>query len=290
MESKQLVWGEEFSFYHTRMTKKWMLWYIYHAPFGKPLLLLFRTRIFSACMGWLFRTSLSRYLIRPLRHFYSIQLDTYQIPEKGFRTLNDFFIRPTQRGFRVFPSWSSLWSPVDGCLEIFQNINLSDNFCIKGYNSNLQKLFWPQVSDFIGGDVCFFRLRFSDYHRFHFFDDGEIISFQSREWPLYSVDNSVLDTWFWVNNKSHCMKVRTKNFWEVLILEIGATNVGCIKNHKNTGDAFVRSEEKWYFELGGSAVLTVFKKNTIRWRTDILDASSKKEETCVLTGDILNLY
>lgn len=84
------------------------------------------------------------------------------------------------------------------------------------------------------------------------------------------------------------MRLKTKNFWEVLILEVGATNVWCIKNHKQRGDAFVRSEEKGYFELGGSAVLVVFWNNVIQWRDDILSASLKKEETVVITGDTLS--
>ena len=80
--------------------------------------------------------------------------------------------------------------------------------------------------------MCFCRLRFSDYHRFHFFDDGEVVASRGRDGPLYSVDQSVLDTGLWVHNKSHCMRLQTKHFGEVLWLEVGATNVGCITNHK----------------------------------------------------------
>lgn len=92
--------------------------------------------------------------------------------------------------------------------------------------------------------MCFCRLRFSDYHRFHFFDDGTVLDSQLRDGPLYSVDNSVLDTGLWTQNKSHCMRLRTKNFGDVLWLEVGATNVGSIINHKQVGDNFIRSEEK----------------------------------------------
>ncbi|MCB9806967.1 phosphatidylserine decarboxylase [Candidatus Peribacteria bacterium] len=81
--------------------------------------------------------------------------------------------------------------------------------------------------------MCFARLRFSDYHRFHFVDDGEILSSVERDGPLYSVDQSVLGTGLWVHNKSHCMRLRTKHFGDILWLEVGATNVGCITNHKN---------------------------------------------------------
>jgi len=102
------------------------------------------------------------------------------------------------------------------------------------------KIFGSEIDDFIGGDLCFCRLRFSDYHRFHFFDDGEILSSTSRDGPLYSVDNRVLDTGLWIHNKSHLMRIRTANFGEILCLEVGATNVGSITNHKKAGDTFSR--------------------------------------------------
>lgn len=95
----------------------------------------------------------------------------------------------------------------------------------------MKKLFGPDVTDFSGGDLLFFRLRFSDYHRFHFFDDGEILSSQARDGLLYSVDNAVLKTGLWLENKSHLMRLKTENFGEILWLEVGATNVGSITNH-----------------------------------------------------------
>lgn len=92
--------------------------------------------------------------------------------------------------------------------------------------------------------MCFCRLRFSDYHRFHFFDDGEILYSGGRDGPLYSVDQSVLDTGLWIQNKSHLMRLKTKHFGDVLWLEVGATNVGSITNHKKSGESFSRGEEK----------------------------------------------
>lgn len=87
------------------------------------------------------------------------------------------------------------------------------------------------MADFSGGDLLFFRLRFSDYHRFHFFDNGEVLSSQTRDGLLYSVDNTVLKTGLWLENKSHLMRLKTENFGDVLWLEVGATNVGSITNH-----------------------------------------------------------
>lgn len=275
-----------FSRYYQVMRHISFLSFVYHHRLWYPLLLLFRTRWFSRVMGWIFRTPMSRYLIRPLSTLYHIKLDTYKIPEGWFRTLNQFFIRESKENIRWFPE-TDLGSPVDGCVELFRDISVTDDFVVKWYHANLLKLFWTDIEDFIWGDVCFCRLRFSDYHRFHFLDDGEILSSTSREGPLYSVDNRVLDTGLWIHNKSHLMLIRTANFWDILWLEVGATNVGSITNHKKAGEKFSRWEEKWYFELGGSAVLLVFQKGMIQWSPTLIEKTLQKEECEVMTGAIL---
>jgi phosphatidylserine decarboxylase len=235
-------------------------------------------------MGWIFQTPFSRLLIRPLSRVYSISLDTYQIPVNGFGSLNAFFIREKKPELLLF-SARHLGSPVDGCVELFRDITVTDDFVVKWYHAHLLQLFWPDISDFIWGDVCFCRLRFSDYHRFHFFDDGEILSSIPRDGPLYSVDNRVLDTGLWIHNKSHLMRLHTAHFGEILCLEVGATNVWSITNHRKTGDTFSRWEEKWYFELGGSAVLLVFQKDMVQWSSQLIARTLQREEFEVAVGE-----
>jgi phosphatidylserine decarboxylase len=208
------------------------------------------------------------------------------VPEGWFQTLNEFFIRHKKPEFICFPESGSLGSPADACVEIFPDIKVSDDFSVKWYKAKLSDIFWPDIGDFEHGDVCFCRLRFSDYHRFHFFDDGEVVASRGRDGPLYSVDQSVLDTGLWIQNKSHLMRLQTKHFGEVLWLEVGATNVGCITNHKKMWEAFSRGGEKWYFELGGSAILLVFQKDMIQWSDTLLQKSLLKEELEVTVGEV----
>lgn len=275
-----------FSRYYQRMRRVSFLSFVYHNRLWYPLLLLFRTRWFSAMMGWIFQIPFSRYLIGPLSRIYHISLDTYRVPEGGFRSLNQFFIREKKPELLSFPE-KHLGSPVDGCVELFRDITVTDDFVVKWYRTNLLKLFWPDIQNFVWGDVCFCRLRFSDYHRFHFFDNGEVLSSISRDGPLYSVDNRVLDTGLWIHNKSHMMRLRTEDFGEILWLEVGATNVWSIINHKKIGEIFSRWEEKWYFELGGSAVLLVFQKNMVRWSSGLIEKTLQREEYEVTTGENL---
>ncbi len=255
---------------------------------GTPLLNVFRMQWFSQIMGWIFTASFSRYYIPFFTRLYGIQMDTYIVPPGGFQSLNHFFIRRTKPDFRTFPvDIAKLGSPIDGCIEIFQWISANSMTQVKWYSAQLRGIFWPEIEHFEWGDLCFCRLRFADYHRYHFVDDAEIMSSVSRAWPLCSVDNNVLDTGLWIQNKSHLTSMKTSNFGDILWIEIGATNVGSITNYHEPQSHVIRGEEKGYFSLGWSAVLILFKKSTIEWSSSLLQKSSKKEEYEVITGDVI---
>lgn len=279
--------------FFSRTTKQLQSWtesillnFLYFSSLGKFFLSLIRTRLFSACMGTIFQAHWSRILLPFLIKKYHIDTSTYITPSEWFMSVQDFFIRKSKTGSRTFsPENNILCSPVDGCLEVTQNISQAWPCMVKWTLTDLKKLFGPDMADFSGGDLLFFRLRFSDYHRFHFFDNGEVLSSQARDGLLYSVDNTVLKTGLWLENKSHLMRLRTENFGEILWLEVGATNVGSITNHLWVGEQFSRGQEKWYFWLGGSAVLVLFQQNKISLADDITTMSKQWIETEVVTGE-----
>ena len=262
------------------------LMFLYFSRIGKIILRFIRNSYFSQCMGIFFQARWSRFLIPFLIKKFTIDTSTYELPVGGFESIQSFFIRKSMKHYRIFPPEQKiLRSPVDWCLEITHNISNQSPCVVKWSPVNLHRLFGPGIADFSSGDLYFFRLRFSDYHRFHFFDDGEILSSQSREGLLYSVDNAVLKTGFWVENKSHLMRLKTENFGEILWLEVGATNVGSITNHLWVWERFSRWQEKWFFGLGGSAVLILFQKNVIRGDEDLLRMSQDSIETEIITGE-----
>lgn len=263
-----------------------LLHFLYFSSLGKLCLSLIRTRLFSACMGLFFRAHWSRILIPFLVKKYHIDISTYDVPQVWCESVQDFFIRKSKTDCRTFSLVNNiLCSPVDGCLEVTHNISQKCPCMVKWISTDLKKLFGPDIADFSDGVLLFFRLRFSDYHRFHFFDNGTVLSSQSRDGLLYSVDNSVLKTGLWLENKSHLMRLETENFGDVLWLEVGATNVGSITNHIWVGGMFHRWDEKWYFWLGGSAVLILFQKNKISIADDIVTMSKQWIETEVVTGE-----
>ena len=67
-------------------------------------------------------------------------------------------------------------------------------------------------------------------------------------------------------------------------MEIGATTVGSIQETYKPGEQQSKGAEKGYFEFGGSALILVFPKGSIRFDADLLAASQKGLEIRSLLG------
>jgi phosphatidylserine decarboxylase len=61
--------------------------------------------------------------------------------------------------------------------------------------------------------------------------------------------------------------------------------VGSITNHLRVGERFTRWQEKWFFWLGGSAILVLFQKNKVTLADDIISMSKQWIETEIITGE-----
>ena len=74
----------------------------------------------------------------------------------------------------------------------------------------------------------------------------------------------------------------TKNFGQVVQVEVGAMLVGKIQNN---GDVeFSKLQEKGYFDFGGSTIIQFFKKDSIVIDDDIINMSKEDRETEVKIG------
>jgi phosphatidylserine decarboxylase len=51
------------------------------------------------------------------------------------------------------------------------------------------------------------------------------------------------------------------------------------------GDAVVKGQEKGYFKFGGSSILLLFKKGTLKIDNDLLENTAKGLETQVKMGE-----
>ena len=79
--------------------------------------------------------------------------------------------------------------------------------------------------------------------------------------------------------------MKTKNFGEVIQMEVGALMVGKIVNHDIK--KFNRGQEKGYFLFGGSTVVLVFKENVVEIDEDIILNSELGIETRVKLGEVI---
>jgi phosphatidylserine decarboxylase len=130
-----------------------------------------------------------------------------------------------------------------------------------------------------------FRLGVDDYHRYCYVANGEKGENVSIPGVLHTVSPVVYDHFpvYKENAREYC-SIDTKEFGEMLMMEVGALMVGKIVNHH--GAATVRrGQEKGYFQFGGSTVVLLLKKDTAVLDSDILENSRQGIETVVKFGE-----
>ena len=77
---------------------------------------------------------------------------------------------------------------------------------------------------------------------------------------------------------------RTREFGDIVIMEVGALLVGKIVNHHGK-TAVRRGQEKGYFQFGGSTVVMLLKRGAAEIDGDILANSKEGIETVVRFGE-----
>ncbi len=203
----------------------------------------------------------------------NINMDLYE--EKKYKSFNDFFIRKLKhinidKGFI---------SPVDGKLLVYK---IEDNLEIKVKNITYK------VSDLINdeiklnnGYIFIYRLSVDNYHRFHYIDDGKRIKRVKIKGRLHTVSSSSNKYKIYKENEREYSILKTKEFGNIIYMEVGALLIGKIINHDLNN--FKRGQEKGYFLPGGSTVIII--ADNIDVDKDILKYSKKHIETLVTVGE-----
>ena len=106
---------------------------------------------------------------------------------------------------------------------------------------------------------------------------------------LYSVSPVALrrNIRYLVENKRMITRIDSPEFGRVLMLEVGATNVGSIRQGFVPGRQVAKGDEKGLFAFGGSCVITLFQRGKIRFDADLIEQSARYQETYVKMGDSL---
>jgi len=128
-----------------------------------------------------------------------------------------------------------------------------------------------------------------DYHRFHFPVSGTPGEPRLINGWLYSVSPVALrrNIRYLVENKRVVTLIESAAFGTVAMIEVGATNVGTIRQGFVPGRAVAKGEEKGLFAFGGSCVITLFQRGRIRFDEDLVRTSAEQMEVYARMGDRL---
>lgn len=286
--------------FYNRKTKKYeteqvagdtYLKWTYSSPVGMKLLeLIVKKKLFSKIYGSFCDSKRSKNKIPSFVREFGIDMSIFEKELDQFESFNDFFTRKFANEARPIGNLSSsLISPGDGKLFAYNNIDLNKLAQIKGHTYRLDKLIDASniISKFSGGTCLILRLAPTDYHRFHFIDNGICEETKKIKGDYYSVNPIALKSVpeLFCKNKREWSIFYSDNFGEVLCIEVGATFVGSIIQTYLPGKRVKRGDEKGYFKFGGSTTILFFQKGKVKIDEDIIGETNKGYETSVVLGE-----
>jgi phosphatidylserine decarboxylase len=258
--------------------------FAYENPAGRGLVwLLARRRLFSAYYGWRMDRRYSAQQVIPFIVKYDLDVDEFARSAFDFKTFNEFFwrgLKPEARPIAGDDRVAVL--PADGRHLAFPDVDAAEGFYVKGAKFSLGELLGDQAlaDKFAGGAMLISRLCPVDYHRFHFPVAGIPREPRLINGWLYSVSPVALrrNIRYLVENKRVITQIESPVFGAVAMIEVGATNVGSIKQTHVPDRAVAKGEEKGLFKFGGSCV---------KLDADLVKQSAECIETYARMGDRL---
>lgn len=255
------------------------LLFLYNTIIGRIILKIFTTRIISKIYAKYMDSKLSIHKINKFIKKNNINMVEYE--EQEYNSFNDFFIRKIKNNKRKIEK--GLISICDSKLSVYV-IDENTSFKIKNSIYTIEELIGEEnIYKFKYALV--FRLCVDDYHHYTFIDDGKIISNKKINGILHTVQPIAFKKHkVFLENSREVTILDTKNYGKVGYVEVGAMLIGKITNlNKST---FKKSEEKGYFEFGGSTVV-VLMEDKVKINKKIIENTKKDIETIVKLGQSL---
>jgi phosphatidylserine decarboxylase len=270
--------------------ENWLRW-AYEKPVGRSLTeTLIKRSLFSKWYGWRMSQPQSRKRVLPFIEKYHINCAEMAGDPGFFPTFNAFFARKLKRDARpIAPGSDVVVFPADGRHFAIPDLAENDGIFVKGVSFDLASLLRDDslAQKFARGSMLISRLCPVDYHRFHFPCEGTPSAPKLINGPLYSVSPVALrqrPTLLW-ENKRCLTRVQSEVCGEVLLLEVGATCVGSIKQTYRAGDPVEKGDEKGYFLFGGSCCITLFEPGRMTFASELVEHSAQQREVYARMGD-----
>jgi phosphatidylserine decarboxylase len=255
---------------------------------GRILLqLLVKRAAFSRFYGQRMSRPASRDRIAPFIEDFGLNPAEFAAPVESFASFNDFFSRKLKPGARPIAGTPVVF-PADGRHLGFAKASSIDAVFVKGQSFDLPALLDSAdlAARHADGPLVLSRLCPVDYHRYHFPADGTPGPAKLLNGPLYSVSPVALRrnlSYLW-QNKRVLTRFATESLGTILIIEVGATNVGSIRQTYTPHQPVSKGAEKGYFEFGGSSTITLFEPGTVQLADDLLEHSARQTELYAQMG------
>lgn len=272
--------------------------FVYETSIGRAgAACLFSRPFVSQVFGWYMKRPSSKKKIRPFVQEYGLDEKEFSQPLDAYESFNAFFCRELAPGARpVDPAEASVVFPADGRHLGFQELGSEDRVFVKGQSWDLSQLLGGDaglISRFEGGSLVLSRLCPVDYHHFHFPVGGVAGEPVWLDRRLYSVSPIALRqrlSYLWMNRR--CLTtIHNNSIGAVCFIEVGATNVGSIRHRPLAADRTCKKgEPKGWFEFGGSSVITLFQRGTVRLSEDLLSCSREGIELYARCGDVMGSF
>jgi len=272
--------------------EKWLRFILFN-PFGKIALHTVAKRAwFSRWYGWRMSGCASKARVKPFIETYGIAEEEHVKRADEFTSFNDFFYRKLKPEARpVDEDPDSVVFPADGRHLGFAKASEIEGVFVKGQQFNLERLLDDSdlAARYADGAAVFSRLCPVDYHRFHFPVAGVPGNARLINGQLYSVNPLALRDRLAIlwENKRFVTEIDTEEVGKVLVLEIGATNVGSVNLTYVPTRPVKKGEEKGYFAFGGSATFTIFEPGRVKLADDLLEQSAQQRELYAKVGDYM---
>lgn len=269
----------------TEDSQEKMLAVLYGTIWGRMLLKPMTAPCVSRLAGRFLSSGASRILIRPF--IRKAGIDMTQFEKTEYRSYNEFFsrkIRPDARPVDLTPE--HLISPCDSRLTVLP-ITPEASFLLKQTRYSTASLLRNKkaAEKYAGGYALIFRLCVDDYHRYCYVADGKKTKNIRIPGVLHTVNPIANDHYpIYKENAREYSILRTREFGDIVMMEVGALLVGRIVNHQEKA-AVRRGQEKGYFQFGGSTIVLLIKSGAVRIDEDIMENSRQGIETRVRYGE-----
>jgi phosphatidylserine decarboxylase len=227
--------------------------------------------------------------ILPFIEKFHVDVSEFAQPPESFTSFNDFFVRKLKPGARPLdPDPNAVVFGADGRHLGFPDASQAEGVFVKGQKWDMAALLGDAelARTYARGTLVLSRLCPVDYHRFHFPADGTPGVPRLINGSLWSVNPIALRrklAYLW-ENKRMVTILETPHLGRVLLLEIGATNVGSINETFSPGQAVKRGDEKGFFAFGGSATATIFEPGRVKLADDLVENTRQGRELYARMG------